>query len=130
MQATMHANSSRQRLTSLPTSGFRSPHLKRSENRQFLGVSQSSRPSTGSALAGVSTIIREKHRVVVLGSAKTGKSQIISQFLYDKYNSRYRQTIEELHRADYELPDGSSLTLDILGKFLSINNSFILIPVN
>lgn len=49
-----------------------------------------------------------------MGAAKVGKSCIISQFLYDKYISRYRQTIEELHRGEYELPDGASLTLDIL----------------
>ena len=83
-----------------------------------LGQSQSNRPSTTSAVITGSVVMKEKHRVVMLGTARTGKSQIISQFLYDKYNSRYRQTIEELHRADYELPDGSSLTLDILGEFL------------
>ena len=43
-----------------------------------------------------------------------GKSCIISQFLYDKFLSRYRETVEELHRGEYELEDGASLTLDIL----------------
>lgn len=50
----------------------------------------------------------------MMGSAKVGKSSIISQFLYDKYLTRYRETVEELHRGEYELPDGASLTLDIL----------------
>lgn len=50
----------------------------------------------------------------MMGSARVGKSSIISQFLYDKYLSRYRQTVEELHRGEYELDDGSALTLDIL----------------
>lgn len=58
--------------------------------------------------------IKEQHRVVMMGSARVGKSSIISQFLYDKYLSRYRQTVEELHRGEYELDDGSALTLDIL----------------
>lgn len=57
---------------------------------------------------------KEEHRIVVMGSAKVGKSSIISQFLYDKFLSRYRETVEELHRGEYELPDGASLTLDIL----------------
>ncbi|XP_055837445.1 ras-related protein Rap-2a-like [Episyrphus balteatus] len=62
-----------------------------------------------------SNLIRKEHRrVVVMGSARVGKTCIISQFLYDKYIIRYRQTVEELHRGDYNLPDGSSLTLDIL----------------
>lgn len=51
---------------------------------------------------------------MVMGSARVGKSSIISQFLYDKFLARYRETIEELHRGEYELPDGASLTLDIL----------------
>ncbi|XP_018904934.2 GTP-binding protein Rhes [Bemisia tabaci] len=50
----------------------------------------------------------------MMGGARVGKSSIISQFLYDKFLSRYRETVEELHRGEYELPDGASLTLDIL----------------
>lgn len=54
---------------------------------------------------------KEQSRVVMMGSARVGKSSIISQFLYDKYLARYRQTVEELHRGEYELPDGNALTL-------------------
>ncbi|XP_055630594.1 GTP-binding protein Rhes-like isoform X2 [Toxorhynchites rutilus septentrionalis] len=57
---------------------------------------------------------KERHRVTMMGAARVGKSSIISQFLYEKYLSRYKQTIEEMHRGEYELPDGSCLTLDIL----------------
>lgn len=49
-----------------------------------------------------------------MGSARVGKTSIISQFLYDKFLTRYRETVEELHRGEYELQDGASLTLDIL----------------
>nr|CAD7428956.1 unnamed protein product [Timema monikensis] len=68
--------------------------------------------SSGGGHSGVSQ--KEQHRVVVMGAARVGKSSIISQFLYDKFNPRYRETIEELHRGEYELQDGASLTLDIL----------------
>lgn len=57
---------------------------------------------------------KEQHRIVVMGSARVGKSSLISQFLYDKFLPKYRETVEELHRGEYELPDGASLTLDIL----------------
>lgn len=57
---------------------------------------------------------KQQHRVVVMGAAKVGKTCIISQFLYDKFNPRYKKTVEELHRGEYELPDGCALTLDIL----------------
>lgn len=74
-----------------------------------------------------------------MGSAAVGKSQIISQFLYEKFSCRYRATVEELHRGEYDLPDDSSLTLDILdtsGAFafpamrdlsISTSNAFILV---
>ena len=41
---------------------------------------------------------KEYRRVVMMGSAKVGKSSIISQFLYDKHLTKYRETVEELHR--------------------------------
>lgn len=70
--------------------------------------SQSHKPDYGSQTR------KEERRIVVMGSARVGKSSIISQFLYDKFLPRYRETVEELHRGEYELPDGASLTLDIL----------------
>lgn len=57
---------------------------------------------------------KEQRRVVVLGSAKVGKSAIIWQFLYDKFLTRYRKTVEDLYLAEYKLPGGASLTLEIL----------------
>uniref|UniRef100_A0A1A9WP86 GTP-binding protein Rhes n=1 Tax=Glossina brevipalpis TaxID=37001 RepID=A0A1A9WP86_9MUSC len=59
-------------------------------------------------------IRKQQHRIVVMGAGRVGKSCIISQFLYEKFNVRYKKTVEELHRGEYELPDGSALTLDIL----------------
>lgn len=110
---------------------------------QHVTLTQASRPSTTSATGafagGGITVVKEKHRVVVMGSAFVGKTQIVSQFLYDKFTNRYRATIEELHRGEYELADGSSLTLDILdtsGAFafpamrdlsISTSNAFILV---
>lgn len=88
---------------------------------------------------GGGNVIKEKHRIVVMGAAFVGKTQVVSQFLYDKFSSRYRQTIEELHRGEYELPDQSTLTLDILdtsGSFsfpamqdlsISTSNAFLLV---
>lgn len=57
---------------------------------------------------------KEQRRVVMMGAARVGKTCIITQFLYDQFQNRYKQTIEELHRGEYDLPDGSALTLDIL----------------
>ncbi|XP_052068821.1 GTP-binding protein Rhes-like [Mytilus californianus] len=53
------------------------------------------------------------YRIVVLGAAGVGKSSIISQFLYERFNSEYKETVEELHRGQYNI-GGIKLTLDIL----------------
>ncbi|KAG5678559.1 hypothetical protein PVAND_008224 [Polypedilum vanderplanki] len=105
-----------------PVSGLISP--LHSNQINHVTLTQASRPSTTSENCfadGKSSEIIIKHRVVVMGSAFVGKTQIISQFLYDKFCGRYRQTIEELHRAEYCLPNLSSLTLDILDTSGSIS---------
>lgn len=57
---------------------------------------------------------KEQRRIVVLGSAKVGKSAIIQQFLYDEFPIKHRRTVEDLHVAEYNLSNGASLTLEIL----------------
>lgn len=134
------------RIAEFPITGLQNVPSKirqRPISPQHVTLSQASRPSTTSATGafagGGGVIVKEKHRVVVMGSAFVGKTQIVSQFLYDKFTNRYRATIEELHRGEYELPDQSSLTLDILdtsGAFafpamrdlsISTSNAFILV---
>ncbi|XP_041364935.1 ras-related protein Rap-2a-like [Gigantopelta aegis] len=53
------------------------------------------------------------YRIVVMGAAAVGKSAIISQFLYDRFIDEYKETVEELHRGEYDI-NGRHLTLDIL----------------
>ncbi|GBP80240.1 GTP-binding protein Rhes [Eumeta japonica] len=54
-----------------------------------------------------------RHKVVVLGAAKVGKSSIISQFLYGTFSPKYKRTVEEMHHGDFNV-NGVRLTLDIL----------------
>lgn len=54
-----------------------------------------------------------RYRIVVLGGTGVGKSSIISQFLYERFNKGYKETIEDLHQQQYELGE-YKLTLDIL----------------
>ncbi|XP_061191168.1 ras-related protein Rap-1b-like [Saccostrea echinata] len=53
------------------------------------------------------------YRLTIMGSAGVGKSCIISQFLYDRFISEYKETVEEFHRGEYTV-DGRELILDIL----------------
>lgn len=52
-------------------------------------------------------------RLVLLGAARVGKTAIVQQLLYNKFPTGYSATVEEMHRAEYEV-DGCSLTLEIL----------------
>lgn len=54
-----------------------------------------------------------RHKIVVLGAAKVGKSSLISQFLYNTFSTKYKRTIEEMHHGDFNV-SGVRLTLDIL----------------
>ncbi|XP_045785869.1 ras-related protein Rap-2b [Maniola jurtina] len=54
-----------------------------------------------------------RHKIVVMGAAKVGKSSLISQFLYGTFSTKYKRTIEEMHHGDFNVA-GVRLTLDIL----------------
>lgn len=54
-----------------------------------------------------------RHKIVVMGAAKVGKSSLINQFLYNKYTPKYKRTVEEMHQGNFSVA-GVGLTLDIL----------------
>ncbi|XP_017767029.1 PREDICTED: ras-related protein Rap-1 [Eufriesea mexicana] len=54
-----------------------------------------------------------RHKIVVMGAAKVGKSAIINQFLYHTFTPKYKRTVEEMHHGDFNV-SGKHLTLDIL----------------
>jgi len=54
-----------------------------------------------------------RHKIVVMGAAKVGKSAIINQFLYNIFIPKYKRTVEEMHHGDFNV-SGRHLTLDIL----------------
>ena len=84
-------------------------------------LQQMKQKSTAIALASAAavsvdsaTVCHERrYRVVVMGSARVGKTAIVNQFLYDTFVDTYTATVEEMHRGEYEI-GGSTLTLDIV----------------
>jgi len=60
-------------------------------------------------------------RMVVLGSAKVGKTAIVRRFLSNCFDEKYTPTIEDFHRKVYRIR-GESYRLDILDT--SGNNPF------
>lgn len=56
---------------------------------------------------------RDLYRITIMGAARVGKTAIINQFLFDNFISKYKPTIEELHKVEYEIK-ACPLTLEIL----------------
>lgn len=54
-----------------------------------------------------------RHKIVVMGAARVGKSSLIGQFLYNTFSPKYKRTVEEMHHGDFSV-QGVHLTLDIL----------------
>lgn len=54
-----------------------------------------------------------RHKIVVMGAAKVGKSSLITQFLYSTFSPKYKRTVEEMHHGHFSV-GGVNLTLDIL----------------
>jgi len=48
-----------------------------------------------------------------MGAARVGKSSLITQFLYGKFSSKYKRTVEEMHHGQFTV-DGVKIDLDIL----------------
>lgn len=55
----------------------------------------------------------ERYRLVIFGAGKVGKSSIISQFLSNRFEEKYRPTVEDLHCREYHI-NGHSINVDIL----------------
>jgi small GTP-binding protein len=54
-----------------------------------------------------------RHKIVVMGAAKVGKTSLITQFLYGTFLPKYKRTVEQMHRGEFCV-GGVTLTLDIL----------------
>ena len=55
---------------------------------------------------------KTEYRVVVMGSSGTGKTAIISQFLYDTFIEEYKETVDEMYHGEFDV-GGCELMLNI-----------------
>ncbi|KAM4692376.1 ras-related protein Rap-1b-like [Rhinophrynus dorsalis] len=64
----------------------------------------------------MSLSVKEKRqvRLVFLGAAGVGKTSLISRFLHDTFDPKYRRTVEELHVTEYEAACGTQVKIEIL----------------
>lgn len=62
--------------------------------------SEDSDSEKGDSLGPISAV---RHKIVVLGGAKVGKSSLISQFLYGTFSPKYKRTVEEMHQGEFNV---------------------------
>ncbi|KAK7507759.1 hypothetical protein BaRGS_00000724 [Batillaria attramentaria] len=55
----------------------------------------------------------QRHRVVVMGPGKVGKTCILKRFLFNTYSEDYKETVEDLYCRDYNVR-GSCIKVDLL----------------
>ena len=58
-------------------------------------------------------VFPSKYHILFLGASKVGKTAIVNRFLYDKFISEYKPTVEDLHTQTFTL-NGQELDLSIL----------------
>ncbi|MBN3323353.1 RAP1B protein, partial [Atractosteus spatula] len=63
----------------------------------------------------MSLAVKEKTtvRLVFLGAAGVGKSALIRRFLQDRFESKHKRTVEELHSIEYDI-DGTRIRIEIM----------------
>lgn len=94
------------------TTPLRLPHHRAMSRR--LTHRTGSTSSTGSSGSCPQSPLTGKgqYRIVVMGATRVGKTAILSQFLHSHFPVSYKATVDELHRAEYDI-GGMPLTLDI-----------------
>ncbi|KAK3690907.1 hypothetical protein RRG08_021605 [Elysia crispata] len=55
----------------------------------------------------------DHYRIAIMGPAGVGKSAIVNQFLYGKFQTDYKETVVDMHRGVFQLGD-TKLTLELL----------------
>ncbi|XP_060854518.1 ras-related protein Rap-2b-like isoform X2 [Rhopalosiphum padi] len=102
----------KRRFSLQPSSFFRDDSLSSNHSLNSGSVEgghdQLQPPSSSSDPADVT-----RHKIVVMGAARVGKSSLITQFLYRKFSSKYKRTVEEMHHGQFTV-EGVKIDLDIL----------------
>ncbi len=63
--------------------------------------------------ASVDLSAKSNYRILVLGASATGKTQIINQFLYDKFATKHMETMDDMYRGEFEDGQGKLINFDI-----------------
>lgn len=66
----------------------------------------------------------QRHRVVVMGAGKGGKSCILKRFLFDTYTDDYKETVEDLYCRDYNVR-GQCIKVNVCSVVMSVLRVYV-----
>lgn len=87
------------------------PHQRTSSDASSGGMLSMTQISPGKAWKHPPT---ETYKLVVLGGAAVGKTAIVQRFLFDKFPLSHAATVEELHKASYDVKGLGIISVEIL----------------
>ena len=58
------------------------------------------------------SLAKSNYRIMLLGENKSGKTSIVKQFLYDKFSERYKETMDDMYRGEFDIY-GKTIGFDI-----------------
>ena len=64
------------------------------------------------------SLAKSNYRIMLLGENKSGKTSIVKQFLYDKFSERYKETMDDMYRGEFDIY-GKTIGFDIQDVYKS-----------
>jgi len=75
------------------------------------GSCDSTDSSNSSSNASDLSAAKSNYRIILLGARRVGKTSIVRQFVYDKFSSLYRETVDDMYRGEFEIHGQVSISL-------------------
>ena len=98
--------------TSVPTSSVRSRLPSVCYGKEQSSFDDNSTGSSSGTDKSELSLAKSNYRIMLLGANKSGKTSIVKQFLYDKFTDRYKETMDDMYRGEFDIY-GKTIGFDI-----------------
>ena len=110
-----NSNSARNRafsITAIPSGHVRSRLPSICYGKDHSSFDDNSTGSSSGTDKSELSLAKSNYRIMLLGANRSGKTSIVKQFLYDKFSERYRETMDDMYRGEFDIY-GKTIGFDI-----------------